>query len=50
MKKQHAQVTEYSDERFIAQLGIVSVQSRIDAEHPLNLRTDGVLDLWWGFF
>lgn len=32
------QPPQLTDERFIAQLGIVSIQSRIDDDHPLNRR------------
>lgn len=38
MHKPIQQLLQYTDERFIAQLGIVSIQSRIDEDSPLSKR------------
>lgn len=38
MNKSIQRVPQYTDERFIAQLGIVSIQSRIDEDSPLSKR------------
>lgn len=38
MNKSVQSLVHYTDERFIAQLGIVSIQSRIDEDNPLSKR------------
>lgn len=38
MNKSIQRLPHYTDERFVAQLGIVSIQSRIDEDNPLSKR------------